>query len=56
MTKEMEKCLCINLGIIRRRRSLIKERHDSNLISKEISQIKIKKTSLLRTNPRENTP
>jgi hypothetical protein len=56
MTKEMAKSLCINVGIIRRRRSLIKERHDSNLISKEISQIKIRKTILLKMNPRENTP
>jgi hypothetical protein len=50
------KSLCRNLGRIRRRRSMTKERKDSNLLSIEISQIKIIHTSLLRMNTREKTP
>jgi hypothetical protein len=41
MSKERAESLCRNLGRIRRKRSLIREREDSNLLSTEISQIKI---------------
>jgi hypothetical protein len=56
MSKEREKILCTNLGRIRRKRSMIRERKDSKLLSTEISQIKISKTILLMMNPREKTP
>jgi hypothetical protein len=45
-----------NIGRIRRRRSLIRGRRDSNLLSIEMSLIKIIKTSMLRMNPRKKTP
>jgi hypothetical protein len=56
MRKERVDSLCINLGRIRRRRSLIRERKDSNILSIEISQVKIIKTNILRMNPREKIP
>jgi hypothetical protein len=56
MRKEREDILCRSLGRIRRRRSLIREIKDSNLLSIEIAQIKIILTSMLRMNPREKTP
>ena len=56
MRKEREETLCRKLGRIRRKRIMISERKDSNLLSTEISQIKINKTSLLWMNPRDNTP
>ena len=55
MSKERVESLCRIIGRIRRRRSLIRERKDSNLISIEISLIKIIKTDMLRMNPREKT-
>jgi hypothetical protein len=47
---------CRNIGRIRRRRSLIRGGRDSNLLSTETTLIEIVKTSMLRMNPRENTP
>jgi hypothetical protein len=41
---------------IRIKRSLMRERKVSNLLSTEIDQIKINKTSMLRMNQREKTP
>jgi hypothetical protein len=56
MIKGMEENPCRNIGRIRRRINLIRERKDSNLLSIEITQIKIIPTSILGMNPRENTP
>ena len=56
MRKEREDNPCRNIGRIRRRRSPTRERKDSNLLSIEIAQIKIIPTSMLRMNPRENSP
>jgi hypothetical protein len=47
---------CINLGRIRRRRNMIRGGRDSNLLSIEITLIKIIKTNMLRMNPRESNP
>ena len=56
MRKAMVENPCINLGRIRKRRSMIRGRRDSNLLSIEMSLIKIIKTNMLRMNPREKTP
>jgi hypothetical protein len=56
MNKARAESLCINIGRIRRRRSLIRGRMDSNHLSIEIIIIKISKTSILRMNPRKKTP
>jgi len=45
-----------HIGRLRRKRNLIRGGKDSNLLSIETSLIKINKFSLLRMNPRENTP
>jgi hypothetical protein len=55
MSKEREESICINIGRIRIRRSLNRERKDSNILSIEITQIKINQTNLLRMNLKENT-
>jgi predicted aspartyl protease len=57
MSKEREENPFVeNLGRIRRRRNMIREGRDSNLLSTETTLIKINKISLLRMNPREKTP
>jgi hypothetical protein len=56
MRKERAESLCRNIGRKRRRRSMLREINDSNLLSIEISLIKIIKTSMLRMNPRKKTP
>jgi hypothetical protein len=47
---------CRNIGRIRRKRNMIREGRDSNLLSTETIQIKINKNNLLRMNPRRKTP
>jgi hypothetical protein len=54
--KEREGNPCTNLGRIRRKRNLIIERRDSNLLSIETVEIKFSKNNILRMNPRINTP
>jgi hypothetical protein len=56
MSKEREDNICKSLGRIRRRRNMIREGRDSNLLSIETILIKINKISLLRMNPRRKTP
>jgi hypothetical protein len=56
MSKAMEESPCRNIGRIRKRRSLIRRRRDSNLLSIEMSLIKISKTGMLRMIPRNKTP
>jgi hypothetical protein len=56
MSKEREENICRNIGRIRRRRNLIREGRDSNLLSTEIVLIQINKINLLRMNPRGKTP
>jgi hypothetical protein len=56
MSKSREENPCKSLGRIRRRRSLIRGRRDSNLLSTEMNLIKIIKTSMLRMNPIKKTP
>jgi hypothetical protein len=53
--KRKGKSLCKNLGRIRIKRSLIRERKDSNPLSTEIAPKKIIQTSMIRMNPREKT-
>jgi hypothetical protein len=55
MSKARVENPCRNHGRIRRRISLIRGGKDSNLLSIEMSLIKIIKTSMLRVNPREKT-
>jgi hypothetical protein len=50
----MEENTYRSLGRIRRKRNIIREGKDSNLLSTEIVLIKISKIKLLRKNPREN--
>jgi hypothetical protein len=56
MSKAKEENPCINLGRIRRRRSLIRGGKDSNLPLIGMSLIEIINISMLRVNPRNNTP
>jgi hypothetical protein len=56
MSKEREENPCKSLGGIRRRRNMIREGRDSNLLSTEIAQIKISKINLVRMKPRKKTP
>ena len=56
MSKVGAESPCRNIGRTRRRRNLIKGGRDSNLLSIEIALIKIINMSMLRMNPRENTP
>ena len=56
MTKARAENPCRNIGRIRRRRNVIIGGRDSNLLSIEMSLIKIIKTDMLRTNPRKETP
>jgi hypothetical protein len=53
MNKEMTENTYKNLGRIRRKRNVIIEGRDSNLLSIEIVLIKINKISLLSMIPRE---
>jgi hypothetical protein len=56
MSKVREEKSCRNIRRIRRRRSLIRGGKDSNLPSIGMSLIEIIKISMLRVNPRKNTP
>jgi hypothetical protein len=56
MSKDREDNPCKNLGRIRRRRSLIRGGKDSNVPSIGMILIEIIKISMLRVNPRKETP
>jgi hypothetical protein len=53
MSRAREEYICKSLGRIRKRRSLIREGRDSNLISTEIVLIKIRKIDPLSRNTRK---
>jgi hypothetical protein len=55
MSKARAENLCKRLRRIRRRRSLIREGRDSNLLSTKVVQIQINKISRIRINPRKKT-
>jgi hypothetical protein len=55
MSKEREENLCRNLGKIRRKRNMVKEGRDSNILSSEVVLIQISKINLLKMNPRGKT-
>jgi len=54
--KGREEKICTSIGRTRRKINLIREGKDSNLPSTKLSLIKINKISLLKMNPRDNTP